>query len=73
MNHLPKVLVVAPHTTARARGLVNELHVGWRHNFNNTVSWWGAISDDSQIEPLLANARAHYGDHITLELRETDR
>lgn len=71
-SHLPQVLVVAPNIKARKLGMVNELRVGWRHNRNNVVRWWGSCGDREALAKLLDDVRKRYGQHITVEERESD-
>ena len=63
--------MVAPNSKARRMGMAGELRVGWKHNFNNVVHWWGSCADRAAIKRLLENVRSKYGD-IRLEERESD-
>lgn len=73
-NHLPKMLVVAPNTRARATGMASmkdELRVGWKHNFNNVVHWWGSCKNRAALKKLVADVRKKYGDIEVIE-RDSD-
>lgn len=70
-NHLPKTLVVAPNTRARAIGMKGELRVGWKHNFNNVVHWWGSCKNRAALKKLVADVRKRYGDIEVIE-RDSD-
>lgn len=70
-NHLPKTLVVAPNTRARAIGMKGELRVGWKHNFNDVVHWWGSCENRAALKKLVADVRKRYGDIEVIE-RDSD-
>ena len=70
-NHLPKVLVVAPNTKARAQGLKNEIRVGWKHNFNDMVWWWGSCMNRMHLKKLIGECKERYGD-IEVQERDSD-
>lgn len=46
-----------------------ELRVGWKHEHNGLVYWWGSAKNRQALKQLVKSLEAKYGQPLTIEER----